>query len=182
VPGGVESVLFYIVAYGAMTVGAFAVLSYLSTPERPVENIDDLAGLSRSHPGAALVMALFLFSLIGIPLTAGFAGKFFLFFGAMGVRPDLSDAATMEQARLFRVLALIGVVNAAIGAWYYLRVAAVMYLRNPLRPIEARRSWPVLAAVAVCAVLTLGLGVYPWPLLRSAEQAVPRPPQERVQR
>src|SRR5205807_10088550 len=78
--GGVDAVLFYLVAYGAMTIGAFAILAYLSTPQRPVEMIDDLAGLSRSHPGVAVLMALFLFSLIGIPLTAGFAGKFVLFF------------------------------------------------------------------------------------------------------
>ena len=81
--GGVEAVLFYLVAYGAMTIGAFAVLRYLSTPERPVETVDDLAGLSRSHPGVALLMVLFLFSLIGIPLTAGFMGKLFLFYGAV---------------------------------------------------------------------------------------------------
>src|SRR5262249_33235641 len=66
--GGVESVLFYLIGYGAMTVGAFAVISYLSTPERPVETVEDVAGLARTHPGAALLMVLFLFSLIGLPL------------------------------------------------------------------------------------------------------------------
>src|SRR5207302_8749466 len=117
-----EAVLFYLVAYGAMTVGAFAILSYLSTPQRPVENEDDLLGLSQSHPGVALLMALFLFSLIGIPLTAGFAGKLFLFVGALAV--DQKD----ELSRLFTWLAVIGVINAAIGAWYYLRILAKMYL------------------------------------------------------
>src|SRR5262249_11683537 len=73
--GGVETVLFYLVAYTAMTVGAFCVVGYLSTPERPVETEDDLSGLGRSHPGTALVLALFLFSLLGMPLTAGFVGK-----------------------------------------------------------------------------------------------------------
>ena len=100
--------------------------------------MDDLAGLSRSHPGVALLMVVFLFSLIGIPLTAGFAGKFLLFLGAMSVPGVPSDPTTLEQARLFRILALIGVLNAAIGAWYYLRIVAVMYLRNPLRPAEGR--------------------------------------------
>src|SRR5262249_38876520 len=83
--GGVEAVLFYLVAYSGMTLGAFAVLAYLSTPERPVETVDDLGGLGRTRPGVALMMMLFMFSLIGIPLTAGFAGKLFLFVGALSL-------------------------------------------------------------------------------------------------
>jgi NADH-quinone oxidoreductase subunit N len=162
--GGVDAVLFYLVAYGAMTLGAFAILSYLSTPQRPVEMIDDLAGLSRSHPGVALLMALFLFSLIGIPLTAGFAGKLMLFFGALAVqRPD--------HPWLFRILALIGVLNAAIGAWYYLRILAVMYLRNPIKPLENARSWPGLATLWICALVTVVLGLFPQPLLRASRDA-----------
>src|SRR5207248_6772064 len=82
---GTDAVLFYLVSYGAMTIGAFAVLEYLSTRDRPVETIDDLAGLSKSHPLAALLMALFMFSLIGLPATAGFIGKFLLFVGAFSV-------------------------------------------------------------------------------------------------
>jgi NADH-quinone oxidoreductase subunit N len=167
-PDGVEAVLFYLVAYGAMTVGAFAVLSYLSTAQRPIETMDDLAGLSQSHPGIALFMTLFLFSLIGIPLTAGFTGKFLIFFGAMGVPSHAGDHAT-----LFRVLALLGVINAAIGAWYYLRIVAVMYLRTALRPLENRRTWPGLATLWLCALLTLGLSFPPgadW-LLGAARKA-----------
>ncbi|HXG12780.1 MAG TPA: proton-conducting transporter membrane subunit, partial [Gemmataceae bacterium] len=173
--GGVEAVLFYLVAYGAMTVGAFGVLVYLSTPQRPVETVDDLAGLSRSHPGVALLMVLFLFSLIGIPFTAGFAGKVLLFWGAMGV-PGQGEPTSELQARLFRILALIGVINAAAAAWYYLRIVGVMYLRGALRPLENRRALPGLVALGACALVTLTFGVYPWPLLRAAEYAVPRPP------
>src|SRR5260370_23344752 len=72
--GGVEGVLFYPVAYAAMTIGAFAILSHLSTREKQVDKVDDLAGLGRHRPGSALLMTLFLLSLIGMPLTAGFAG------------------------------------------------------------------------------------------------------------
>jgi len=177
--GGVDAVLFYLVAYGAMTIGAFAVLAYLSTPQRPVEMLDDLAGLSQSHPGVALLMALFLFSLIGIPLTAGFAGKFVLFFGAMAVAPR------PEHPWLFRVLALIGVINAAIGAWYYLRILTVMYLRNPIKPLAKAHSWPGLATVWICALVTLFLGLYPNPLLRVSRDAAlparsPQPQQARL--
>jgi NADH-quinone oxidoreductase subunit N len=173
--GGVDAVLFYLVAYGAMTIGAFAVLAYLSTPQRPADMIDDLAGLSRSHPVVALLMALFMFSLIGIPLTAGFWGKLVLFFGAMVVsRP--------EHPWLFPSLALIGVINAAIGAWYYLRVVAVMYLRNPIKPLENPRSWPGLATVGICALVTMVVGFYPDPLLRASRGAAepPRGPQQQA--
>jgi NADH-quinone oxidoreductase subunit N len=91
-PGGVEAVLFYLMAYGAMTLGAFAVLGTLSKASgQPVETVDDLAGLGRSHPKLALAMALFLFSLIGIPLTAGFMGKFWLIAGALNVPKNTAE-------------------------------------------------------------------------------------------
>src|SRR6202040_1568287 len=115
-PDGVEALLYYLVAYGVMTIGAFAVISYLSSPERPLENVDDLAGLSRSHPGIALLMAIFLFSLIGIPLTAGFNGKFLVFFGALNADHARLEAFPGDQASLFTILAFLGVINAAIGA------------------------------------------------------------------
>jgi NADH-quinone oxidoreductase subunit N len=167
--GGVEAVLFYLVTYAAMTVGAFALLASLSTPERPAETVDDLAGLARSHPGVALLMVLFLFSLIGIPFTAGFYGKLWIFLGALGVPP-----AEADQHRLFVWLAVIGVINAAIGAWYYLRIAAVMYLREPLHPLPQPKTVPLRLAVLVCAVVTLGIGIYPTPLVRAVQAAVPR--------
>jgi NADH-quinone oxidoreductase subunit N len=172
--GGLESVLFYLVAYAGMTVGAFAVLSYLSTKERPIETVDDLAGLARSHPSVALLMAVFLFSLIGIPLTAGFAGKFLLFSGALLVPFNPDVAASLEQRRLFVTLALIGAINAAIGGWYYLRIAAAMYLRDPLNPIAVRRVRPALVAIWVCALFTLAFGIYPEPLKQAAVEAVGR--------
>jgi NADH-quinone oxidoreductase subunit N len=164
---GVEAVLFYLVAYGAMTIGAFAVLVYLSTPGRQVQKVDDLAGLAQSHPAAALFMGLFLFSLIGIPWTAGFVGKFLLFAGALAVQPEGTPPL------LFRLLAVVGVLNAAIGAWYYLRVVTVMFLRAPLHPPERPRPSPVLAALAVCAIVTVAAGVYPKVLLAPVQWALP---------
>jgi NADH-quinone oxidoreductase subunit N len=179
--GGVEAVLFYLVAYGAMTVGVFAVISYLSTPERPVETIDDFAGLGVSRPGVALLMVLFLFSLIGLPVTAGFWGKVLLFSGALGLSPEADSTLSpeqmrqaVEQARLFQALALIGVINAAIGAWYYLRIATVMFLRTPPpRRVEKPQTGPVLAAIWACALITLAVGLYPDPLARAVRAAVP---------
>jgi NADH-quinone oxidoreductase subunit N len=170
--GGVDAVLFYLLAYVAMTIGAFAVIAYLSTPQQPIETVDDLAGVSRSHPGVALLMALFLFSLIGMPATAGFAGKFFLFFGALSVPPD---SAGEEHAQLFRWLALIGAVNAAIGAWYYLRIVAAMYLRTPIRPLDKPHALPGLAAMWICAAVTLVLGVYPELVMNAVRAAAGGP-------
>ena len=171
-PGGdgVTAILYYLIAYSLMTAGAFAVIIHLHSRERPVETVDDLAGLGRSRPGIALLMVVLLFSLIGIPLTAGFTGKFLIFFGAMSV-----DAAGQEY--LFRLLALIGVVNAAIGGWYYLRIVAVMYLRNPLREPVPKPNVAGLAAVWVCAILTVALSLPPaadW-LLGAARRAATGP-------
>jgi NADH-quinone oxidoreductase subunit N len=162
--GGYESVLFYLIAYGSMTIGAFAILSYLSSPKKQVETINDLAGLGRTHPGTALLMVLFLFSLIGMPLTAGFWGKAFLFSGALSVRDDPNH--------LYLWLAVIGAINAAIGAWYYLRVATVMYLRETLRPLEKPQSWPVLMSIWLCALVTLGAGLFPNPVKEGVKAAV----------
>jgi NADH-quinone oxidoreductase subunit N len=158
IPAGIQSVLFYLFAYGAMTVGAFSVISYLSTTERPVEVEDDLAGLGTSHPGVAFLMALFLFSLIGMPLTGGFAGKWFLFFNALSVEGD--------RAVQFRWLAAIGAINAAIGGWYYLRILAKMYLHGSVRTLQTSGTRPALVAVWLCAAFTLILGIYADPFVR----------------
>src|SRR5262249_20302709 len=102
-PDGGAASLYYLVAYGALTGGAFPVLAYLDSPQSPVDSVDDLAGLSRSHPVLALAMTVFLFSLIGIPLTAGFTGKFLVFFGAMSVPAP-------EHVTQARVLAILGMI------------------------------------------------------------------------
>lgn len=176
-PGGADAVLFYLAAYDAMTLGVFAVIIYLSTPERPVETVDDLAGLGSSHPLLALVMTLFLFSLIGMPLTAGFSGKFLLFLGALGVPSDsglaVPDISKLQDyAKMLRGLALVGALNAAMAGWYYLRIVAAMYLRSPLKALNSPMSWPSLAAISICAIFTLGLGIYPRPLVELSRAAV----------
>ncbi len=152
--GGVAALLYYLVAYGAMTAGVFCVIAIYHRPERPVETIDDLAGLSRSHPGVALMLAILCFSLIGIPFTAGFTGKLMIFFGALAVPGE-------STAWLYRVLALVGMLNAAIGAWYYLRMISAMYLRTAVRPVAVKGSPVPMAALIACVVLTVGLSVDP---------------------
>jgi NADH-quinone oxidoreductase subunit N len=152
---GIGALLFYLVAYGVMTLGAFAVLIAAARTNRRIESLDDLAGLSRTKPALALVLSVFLFSLSGLPPTVGFLGKFNLFF-----------AAWSQGSESSRLLACLLAVNAAIGAWYYLKMIGVMYLRDPVdrsedvRPMET----PSVVAAAVCAVGTIGLFFVPGPL------------------
>ncbi len=150
--GGVVALLFYLVAYGTATIGVFSAIAYLSTDKRPVESLDDLAGLGRTQPGAALMLAVLMFSMIGIPLTAGFAGKFLIFFGALSAE---------RMAWLYGLLALIGVLNAAIAGWYYLRVVTMMYLRSAIKPLEGKGNRNALASLAICVLLVLAMGVPP---------------------
>jgi len=152
-PDGVEAVLFYLVAYGVMTVGAFAVLAKLDSPERRIDTLDDLAGLGKERGVLAITLSIFMFSLIGIPLTAGFTGKFFILFGALAIQE--------QHAILYRILALLLVINAAIAGWYYLRVVAAIYLRSAIKPFPRYRSLPCVATITACLVLTIGLSVPP---------------------
>jgi NADH-quinone oxidoreductase subunit N len=169
--GGFDAVLVYLVAYGMMTVGAFAVVLYLGTPERAVESVDDLAGAGAAHPVSAAAMAVFLLSLIGMPLTAGFVGKFLLFVGTFSAPAD-----TPTMRHLYQILAAVAAVNAAVGAYYYLRVVGVMYLRTPIRPAATSRAYPVVFAAVLLAAATLVFGFYPNPLVKAAKTAAPIPP------
>lgn len=175
VMGGVEAMVFYLIAYGAMTIGAFAILSYLSTRDRPIETVNDLSGLGRSYFGVALLMGLFLFSLIGMPFTAGFIGKALLFLGAFGVPTDPASPASAQnlKAQLFFVLLIVAAINVAIGAFYYLRVVGVMFLGEELRPIEKPRAAPTMACILLCAFFTLLAGIYPLPFITAIQNAMP---------
>lgn len=152
---GIGALLFYLAVYGVMTLGAFAVLIAAARSNRRIESLDDLAGLSRTKPALALILSVFLFSLTGLPPTAGFLGKFNLFF-----------AAWSQGSESSRWLAILLGANAALGAWYYLKLIGVMYLRDPVdrsedvKPLEA----PSLVAAAVCLIGTIGLFFVPGPL------------------
>jgi NADH-quinone oxidoreductase subunit N len=167
---GVGTMLFYLVVYGVATVGAFAVLAYLSGGRRQIDGVDELAGLGSTHPWMAAAMAIFMFSLTGLPPLAGFWGKLALFTGAMGI-----DASGIELVggiwRWFTALAIAGVINAAISAAYYLRVVSLMYFRSPLSTPTARRGSGAGAVAIACIALVVGLGFYPAPLLRQATDA-----------
>jgi NADH-quinone oxidoreductase subunit N len=103
-----------------------------------------------------------------MPLTAGFAGKFMLFMGA--IMPTLDSYPWM-----FRILAFVGAINAAIGGWYYLRVLAVMFLRTPVKALAPSQAPAASVAVAICVILTLFFGCYPKPLTNVTRSIIAAP-------
>jgi NADH-quinone oxidoreductase subunit N len=152
---GLTAAIFYTAAYAAMNVGAFAVVSHFgSTGERYV-TIDDYAGLGRRSPLLAFTLTIFLLSLIGIPLTGGFFAKYYVFTAAL-------------QSNLVW-LTIIGVVNSAVAAYYYLRLIVVMYMREPSIEGAPEPVSPAMStALIVAAIATIYLGVYPNKVVDSA--------------
>lgn len=162
-----SALAFYLTTYAIATIGVFAVLEHLGRADRSVDGVDELAGLATTRPAAAGVLAVCLFSLVGIPPMAGFWGKLLVFGGALSV-----DAAT--AARHYRWLfvgaAIVGVLNSAVAAAYYLRIIAVMYFRTPLATPRCEGRKAAWWGAVVCAVLVLGLGLYPGMLIEQTDQ------------
>jgi NADH-quinone oxidoreductase subunit N len=146
---GVQAVMFYLAAYSFMNVGAFAVVTGFAREREQYVNVDDLAGLGARQPATAALLTIFLLSLIGVPLTGGFFGKFYIFKAAI-------DAKLLW-------LAVLGLLTSVVAAYYYLRVIVVMYMHEPgestenLPPLSAGLK----AAIWISALATLALGVYP---------------------
>jgi NADH-quinone oxidoreductase subunit N len=166
---GLGATLFYLLVYAAATAGTFAAFTYLTSDRRPVDTLDALAGLSNSYPKTAAAIAVFMFSLTGLPPLAGFWGKFALFTGALGVDANQPEASHLWS--WFVALAIVGAINAAISAGYYLRVVGVMYFRPALATLEARGGNGSAWAMALCALLVIGIGCYPGPLVEQAKRA-----------
>jgi NADH-quinone oxidoreductase subunit N len=146
---GIDAILFYLVVYGLMTAGVFALLGAVG--ERLLRTAADLRGLNGQHPAVALLLAVCLFSLTGLPPTAGFWGKLNLFF-----------AAWADATGPGRSLAVILAVNAAISAWYYLRLVALMFLEPS--DAEARPGgivWSSWIAGVICSMGTIALFIAP---------------------
>ena len=125
-----SSVLYYLLAYTFMNLGAFTVVIVLGRKGEEHEDIDSYAGLASRHPFVALCMTIFLLSLTGIPPLAGFAGKFYIFSDAMKAR--------------FYWLGVIGMLNSAVAAYYYLRVLMYMYFKEPVKEAGQNRYFPGL--------------------------------------
>ena len=167
---GVGATLFYLLVYSAATVGTFAAITYLGSTGGEINDVDELAGLARAFPKTAAALAVFMFSLTGLPPLAGFWGKFTLFTSALGV-----DARNPEAGSLwpwFVALAIVGALNAAISAAYYLRIVVVMYFRPAAARAPAATGGSGAAwATAVCAVLVIAVGCYPGWLIDEANRA-----------
>ena len=162
---GIAALLFYIAVYGAMNLGAFAALSAFSVAGRSVETVDDLAGLHRRAPIPALALAVCAFSLMGFPPTAGFVGKLYIF----------SSVFSLDASHAFRdpliALAIIGVLNSAVGAAYYLRIAATIYIRPELEEVAPAGGGPVRWGLALCSIPMLVLFAWPSGLAIRAQHA-----------
>ena len=156
---GARSILYYLVAYTLMSLGAFTVLMVVARREEPHYAFDDYVGLGTTHPLLAAVMALFMFALAGFPPTAGFAGKFYVFSAAV-------------QAGHY-VLALIGVLTSVVSVVYYARVVMLMYMHEPNGAAPLPRLAPTTTAVlGITALGILYMGIFPGEVMRLAERSV----------
>jgi NADH-quinone oxidoreductase subunit N len=155
-----EAVLFYLVAYAAVNLGAFGTIAALARGGREPLAFRDVAGLAQRRPALAAALAVFLVSLTGVPVTAGFVGKFYLFNAAVSV------------GAVGVALAVVGVVMSVVSAYYYLGVAVAMYMRDPVGEDEWSPVSPAAGvALAVSVAVTLLLGVFPAPVLTLARLA-----------
>jgi NADH-quinone oxidoreductase subunit N len=146
---GIAAVMFYLASYACMNVGAFAVVSHLSGKDEQYQSIEDFAGLAQKQPFTAAMLTIFLLSLIGVPLTGGFFGKFYIF------------KAALESHLVW--LTVLGLLNSAVGAYYYLRLLVMMYFREPGDAVSGvERLTPALSAALILpAIGTLFLGIFP---------------------
>ena len=156
---GTAGILFYMLSYTFMNIGAFAIIILIGKKGESNGNVQDFAGLGFKHPMLAVAMTIFLFSLSGMPPTAGFIGKFYLFSGAV------------QEGYIW--LAVIGVLNSAASVYYYLRVMVFMYMNEPTEDF----SWTkVTAPIALCLIIsvagTMIPGIIPSVILQYAQEAV----------
>jgi NADH-quinone oxidoreductase subunit N len=153
---GVQGVLVYVAIYVTMTLGVFAVILSMRRPTGMVESIDQLAGLSRTHPTMAFFLAMLLFSMAGVPPLAGFFAKFYVFLAAI-------------KAGLY-VLAVIGVVTSVVGAYYYLAIVKLMYFDEPAGKFE-QMPYELRVVLAICGLFNIFFFLYPAPLVGIASAA-----------
>jgi len=155
---GLIAIPIYLLVYTFTNLGAWAIIVALRRKDVIGEHIDEMSGLFFRHPVAAILMLIFLLSLAGIPPTAGFIGKYFLF------------AAVIETGH--NVLAVIAVINAAISMYFYLRIVVAMFMQDATEKTGLDLAPGVLAVMAVAFVFTMWIGLYPDPFIAMARRAV----------
>jgi NADH-quinone oxidoreductase subunit N len=156
-PEGLSGMLIYMAIYVVMNAGTFAIILAMRQQGRMVEGISDLAGLGKTRPMMAASLAIFMFSLAGIPPLAGFFGKFFVFRAAI-------------NAGLYW-LAVLGVLASVVGAFYYLRIIKVMYFDEPREGFDKPMEWELAGILTVSALVILLFFILPLPLLAGADTA-----------
>ena len=156
---GIKGVSVYILVYTMMNLGAFLVLIALRRRDIVGEDLEDMAGLMHRSPGYAVLMLIFLLSLAGIPPTAGFIGKYYIFL-------------SLIEAQHY-TLAVIAVLYVAVAIYYYFRIVRSMFLADETEKGPLASSVGLRFALGVTGVLTLLIGVYPEPFLRLAQISLP---------
>jgi len=153
---GISAAMFYLASYALMNIGAFAVISHVASRHERYVKIEDLAGLGRREPVIAALLAIFVFSLIGVPLTGGFFGKFYVF------------AAALNSHLVW--LTILGLINSAIAAYYYLKILVAVYMQEPNAATEKlpAPSASLRVAIWASALGTLLLGIFPSAILSFA--------------
>jgi NADH-quinone oxidoreductase subunit N len=154
---GIRGLLIYLSIYLFMNLGTWAVILAMRQKGRAVEGIADLAGLGKTHPGMALALAVFMFSMAGIPPLAGFWGKFYVFVAAI-------DAGMVT-------LAVIGVLTSVVGAYYYLRIVKIMYFDEPAEQLDKGVGASLGTVMAVAAIIIAVVTLVPAPLVNRADVA-----------
>jgi NADH-quinone oxidoreductase subunit N len=152
---GQISVVLYMLAYTFTNVGAFALVAFLRREQIAGDQIEDFAGMAQRAPWYAAAMTLFMLSLVGIPATSGFIGKWYLF------------SATLEAG--FGWLAVLAIVNSAVSLYYYMRVVVKMYMSAPASDVPYALTPAVALAVVLAVAGTLIIGLYPQPVLALVE-------------
>jgi NADH-quinone oxidoreductase subunit N len=155
---GASAAMFYSAAYAAMNLGAFAIVSHFANAGERYVTLEDYEGLGRSSPLLAATLTIFLLSLIGIPMTGGFFAKFYVFSAAV-------------KANLIW-LTVIGVFNSGVGAYYYLRIIVMMYMRESRKEVPVTRvPFALGLALASCIIATIYFGVLPNRVLQYAQDS-----------
>lgn len=157
---GIQGIAVYVMVYTFMTLGAFLVVVALRRQNIIGEDIDDIAGLIHKSPGYAVLMLIFLLSLAGIPPTAGFLGKYYIF---------LSLIETRHYG-----LAVIGVAYVAVAIYYYFKIVRSMFVREEAEKAPLASSFGLRVALAAAGLMTLAIGIYPEPFLRLAQGSLLR--------
>jgi NADH-quinone oxidoreductase subunit N len=155
---GIQGIAVYVLVYAFMNLGAFLVVIAMRRKNIIGEDLDDMAGLMYKSPGYAILMLVFLLSLAGIPPTAGFLGKYYIF---------LSLIETHHY-----VLAVIATLYVAVAIYYYFRVVKIMFVGELAEKAPLATSFGLRLALAITGILTLGVGVYPEPVLRLAQNSL----------